>query len=262
MLHDLLLYLLAGVGAGATAGLFGIGGGVVVVPMLLAVFALQGVDPGVAMHLAVGTSLATIVVTTFSSARSHYRQDSVDMEVFRALAGGVVAGAALGAVVASWLPGEVLQRIFGVFLIAVSLYMGFGRPPAPRTARPGTPGLLAAGGGIGSLSVMVGVGGGTMTVPYLTWRGLTMHRAVGTSAACALPLAACGAAVFVATGWSQPGLPGWATGYVYWPAFFGIVAASMLVAPAAARLAHRLPGRTLRRGFAVILVLVGLRLLF
>lgn len=258
---DLLIYLIAGVGAGATAGLFGIGGGVVVVPVLLPVFALQGVHPDVAMHLAVGTSLATIIATTFSSARSHYQQGGVDPDVLRWLAVGAVAGAALGAVVASWLPGDVLQRVFGTFMIAVAAYMGFGRLPEPRASHPRPAGLMGAGTGIGALSVMVGVGGGTMTVPYLTWRGLTMHRAVGTSAAVALPLAACGTGMFIVTGWGNPHLPAWATGYVYWPAFLGIVAASMVVAPRAARLAHRLPGLWLRRGFGVILVIIGVRLL-
>ncbi len=257
---DLTIYLFAGAVAGLTAGLFGVGGGLVVVPVLLLVFAVQGVEPTVATHLAIGTSMATVLITGASSAYSHYRLGAVDFPVFLRLAAGMALGGIIGALAAGLLPGDTLQRIFGLFLFSVSAYLLSGWQP-PRQDRRGNGDLPVAGTAIGTLSGMMGVSGGTMTVPYLVWRGLLMHRAVGTSALGALPLGLVGTATYLAVGWGHPDLPGKATGYVYWPAFFGIVAASAVVSRYAARLAHRVPARRLRQLFAGFLMLVALRLL-
>ncbi|MCG5527214.1 sulfite exporter TauE/SafE family protein [Halorhodospira halophila] len=258
---ELLIYLGAGCLAGATAGLFGVGGGIVVVPVLLLIFPVLGVAPAVATHLAIGTSLATVVVTSLGSARGHYRLGAVDMPLLLRLGAGMVAGAVLGTGLAGYLDGVALQRLFGTFLLAVSLYMLSGWQP-PRRGGGGGDGVLAGvGGGIGTLSAMVGVSGGTVTVPYLVWRGLAMHRAVGTSSATALPLGLTGALGYLVVGWGEPQLPPGATGYIYWPAFAGIVTASLLASSLAARLAHRVPARRLRRLFAILLLFVALRLL-
>lgn len=260
MTAQLLIYLTAGAGAGTAAGLLGIGGGVIVVPLLLVLFGLEGIEASVAMHLAVGTSLGTIVFTTLGSALSHYRLGAVELPAFRRLGLGLVAGAAAGAALAGLLPAEALKRLFGAFLLlGVPLML---LKPVPERHGAGRPaGMLAAGGGIGTLSAMLGVGGGILAVPYLIRQGLPMHRAVATSAACMVPLATCGALGFIAAGWGDPRLPAGATGFVYWPALLGIAAASLVASSAAARLAHRVPARLLQRLFALLLVVVGLRLL-
>ncbi|MFO7857335.1 MAG: sulfite exporter TauE/SafE family protein [Ectothiorhodospiraceae bacterium] len=250
MLTTLLTYLLAGAVAGLIAGLFGLGGGVVMVPVLLVVFAAQGLPEAVIMHMAVGSSLAVIVVTSLSSLRAHHRLGGVAWPVVARMAGGIAAGALAGAWLADTLSANALQNVFAVFLVAVAVKMGLGLNPAPGSRPfPGTLLLAAAGAVIGALSALVGIGGGTLTVPFLSWAGMAMRRAVGTSAACGLPIAAAGAAGFMLTG------------YVYWPAVGGLAAASVLVAPVGARLAHRLPGALLQRLFAALLLVVAARLL-
>src|SRR5690606_19466504 len=154
-----------------------------------------------------------------------------------------------------------LQILFGVFLLAVAAQMAFaGAPPAQRQL-PGSVGLAIGGFGIAVLSALLGIGGGSLTVPWLVWCGTEMRKAVGTSAACGLPIAIFGAIGFVAAGWGNPLLPAGATGYVYWPAVAGLVVPSMLLAPVGARLAHRLPAKVLKRIFAAFLTVIALRLL-
>jgi len=257
-----LLYLLLGAAAGLVAGLLGVGGGLIVVPALVIGFTIQGVSAGVLTHLAVGTSLATIVVTSVSSMRSHHKRGAVDWDVFRALAPGIALGAWLGASLAALLSGPALQTTIGVILFCIALQMGFGREPAAHRALPGPAGLLAAGASIGGVSAVCGIGGGSLTVPFLRWCNTDMRRAVGTSAACGLPIALVGAATNVAQGWDEPGLPEHALGFVYLPAFLGIVLASTPMARAGARLAHRLPPRTLQRIFAGFLFAVSVKFLF
>lgn len=262
MLTTLLTYLLAGAVAGLIAGLFGLGGGVVMVPVLLVVFAAQGLPEAVTMHMAVGSSLAVIVVTSLSSLRAHHRLGGVAWPVVARMAGGIAAGALAGAWLADTLSANALQNVFAVFLVAVAVKMGLGLNPTPGSRPfPGTPVLAGAGAVIGALSALVGIGGGTLTVPFLTWGGMAMRRAVGTSAACGLPIAVAGAAGFMLTGQGHPDLPDLATGYIYWPAVGGLAAASVLVAPLGARLAHRLPGALLQRLFAALLLVVAGRLL-
>ncbi|WP_440997626.1 sulfite exporter TauE/SafE family protein [Arhodomonas sp. SL1] len=259
----LAIYLLAGASAGFASGLFGIGGGLIIVPVLLAVFAWQGMDPAVATHLAIGSSLATIIVTSISSLRAHWRLENILWAVWRPLALGLVAGALAGAQVAGLMPGDLLQGVFGTFVLVMAARMAFGgQPPAHRSV-PGPLGLGAVGVGIGAVSSIVGIGGGSLTVPFLAWCAVPMRAAVGTSAAAGLPIAAAGTVGFIIAGGlhARAELPEWATGFIYWPAVAGITAASVLLAPVGARLASRLPQHILKRAFAVFLVLVGARLL-
>jgi uncharacterized protein len=259
--EGVLLYVAAGVGAGLISGLFGVGGGMVIVPVLLFVFALRDMAPDYLMHMAVGTSLASIVLTSMSSLRAHYALGGILWPVFRRLLPGIVLGALAGAAIADLLSSAVLRMVFGTFVVLVALQMAFAGMPPPSRKLPGTAGLVGGGFAIGTLSSMLGIGGGSLTVPWLAWCGTEMRKAVGTSAACGLPIAISGAVGFMLAGWGNPALPAGATGYVYWPAVAGIVVPSMLLAPLGARLAHRLPAKVLRRIFAVFLVLVGLRLL-
>lgn len=253
-----------GVGAfaGLLAGLFGVGGGLVIVPVLALLFARAGFPPEVLMHLAIGTSLATIVFTSISSVRAHHHHGAVRWELVWQLAPGIVVGAWLGAALADRLQGDSLRIVFGVFELLVALQMGFNWRASAQRQLPGRPGMGLAGGGIGAVSAVVGIGGGTLTVPFLQWCNVPMRQAVATSAACGLPIAVAGALGFVVSGWGHELLPPLSSGYLYWPAFAGVVCASVLFAPLGARLAHTIPAAQLKRFFAIFLAMLGLRMLF
>ncbi|SEM10134.1 sulfite exporter TauE/SafE family protein [Halomonas caseinilytica] len=254
-------YLALGGIAGTLAGLFGIGGGLIIVPALVFAFDLQGVVPEVSMHLAVGTSLATIVVTGASSAWGHYRRGSVHRTWFLALLPGLMLGAIAGVFVAGNLSGGRLGTLFGIFMLLVAARMLLGVRPRPGRLTPGRGVMMLAGVVIGAVSALFGIGGGTLSVPWLSRSGATMTQAVGTSSVCGLPIALFGAATFIIVGWQAPGLPPGALGYVMWPAFLGIVLASVPCARLGVWLAHRLPGRLLRLAFAALLAGVGLKFL-
>ena len=256
-----IIYLLLGVFAGLVAGLLGVGGGLIIVPVLVFIFTDQGLAEHLIVHLAVGTSLATIVFTSISSVRAHHQHGAVLWPVFWQLTPGIVVGAWLGAAFADVLASDQLRRFFGVFELLVAIQMTFNVKPRPHRQLPGRPGMLGAGGVIGAISAIVGIGGGTMTVPFLVWCNVVMRKAVATSSACGLPIAIAGATGFIVTGWNAIDLPAYSSGYVYWPAFLGIVIASILTAPIGARLAHRLPAAQLKRIFAILLYILGLRML-
>jgi uncharacterized membrane protein YfcA len=254
-------YILVGIAAGVLAGMFGVGGGLVIVPVLVVVFGLQGVSPSVIVHLAIGTSLATIVVTSLSSMRAHHSHGAVLWDVFRRLTPGIVVGALLGAVIADFLPTPVLRVIFAIFELAVAIQIFFHFMASPHRQLPDKVGMTAAGVVIGVVSSIVGIGGGTMTVPFLVWCNIPIRQAVATSSACGFPISVAGAAGFVLTGWNEAALPPSSTGYLYWPAFIVIALASVLSAPLGAKLTHTLPVEILRRVFAGLLVVLGLRML-
>lgn len=256
---ELTAFLLLGAFAGVLAGLLGVGGGLVIVPVLAFIFKARDFDA--VMHLAVGTSLATIVFTSLSSVRAHHRRGAVRWDLFLRLAPGIVGGALAGAAIADRMPGEHLRLVFGIFELLVAVQMALSVRPAPNRQLPGAVGMGLAGGGIGSVSAIVGIGGGTLTVPFLAWCNVPMRNAVATSAACGLPIAIAGAAGFVWAGWAGPGLPEYTLGYVYLPALAAIVAASVLFAPLGAWLAHAVPAAALKRFFALFLAILGLRML-
>ena len=261
LLLTLLIYLVLGAFAGMLAGLLGVGGGLIIVPTLVWSFLFQGMTEAIVMHLAIGTSHATIVITSLSSIRAHHRRSAVLWPVFRRLTPGIIVGALLGVTIASALPGSTLKTVFGVFALLVAAQMSFGAKPPPHRGLPGTPAMLATGGVIGAVSAIVGIGGGSLTVPFLTWCNTSIRNAVATSAACGLPIAVASAIGFVIAGWNVPGLPAWSGGYVYGPALLGVAIASMLSAPFGAKLAHTLPTIILRRIFAGFLAIVGVIML-
>ena len=257
----LITYLVLGAFAGLVAGLLGVGGGLIIVPVLVFIFTGQGMADHLIVHMAVGTSLATIVFTSISSVRAHHQHGAVLWPVFWQLTPGIVIGAWLGALFADALASDQLRRFFGVFELLVAIQMTFNVKPRPHRQLPGRAGMFGAGGVIGAISAIVGIGGGTMTVPFLVWCNVAMRKAVATSSACGLPIAIAGAAGFIVTGWNTIDLPTYSSGYVYWPAFAGIVIASVLFAPVGARLAHRLPAAQLKRIFAILLYILGFRML-
>lgn len=258
----LSIYLLLGAAAGVLAGLLGVGGGLVLVAALVWVLPTQGVPAAAAMHAALATSLASIVVTGLSSARSHHRRGSVAWTAVRWLAPGLLLGGAAGSALAVVLAGQVLRWGVAGYCFLAAAQIGFGRV-RPRRAEDGDPrgpGLGLAGAGIGAVSALVGIGGGSMTVPLLVWLGTAPVRAVGTSSACGVLIAVASAAGYAFLG-PRGGLPEGAIGYVYLPAAAGVAVASVLAAPFGVRLAHRIGGPALRRVFAGFLFLVGLSLL-
>lgn len=258
---EFALYLLLGGFAGVMAGLFGVGGGLLIVPVLVFSFTAQGFDPLILTHLAVGTSLATIIFTSFNSILTHHRMGAVLWPVMGWMTLGILIGAAVGSVTAAAIQGPLLQKIIGVFAIGVSIQMGFSLQPKASAGVPGKPVLTVAGVVIGWASAIFGIGGGSLTVPFLTWRSVSMQKAVATSAACGLPIAVAGALSFVVVGWQDAHLPEWSVGFVYLPALVGIAITSMFFARIGALLAHRLSPLMLRRLFALLLLGVGLNFL-
>jgi len=260
MVSILLMYSLVGVVAGVLAGLLGIGGGLVIVPMLMFGFHRQGIADAHAMHLALGTSMASIVFTSISSARAHHLRAAVDWSVVRRIALGILIGTLLGSVVAANLSNRVLTVVFVVFLYYVATQMLLGRKPKPTRVLPGRAGMFGVGNGIGMVSSLVGIGGGTLSVPFMLWHNVPVHTAIGTSAAIGFPIAVAGTLGYLANGLRDADLPPHAVGYIYLPALAGIVVVSVLFAPLGARLAHALPVDKLKKVFAVLLYLVGTRM--
>ncbi|MCO7231316.1 MULTISPECIES: sulfite exporter TauE/SafE family protein [unclassified Cobetia] len=254
-------YPLLGAVAGMIAGLFGIGGGLVIVPVLAAAFVLQGVAPEVLMHLAIGTSLATIVVTSLSSARAHHERGAVRLDWLKRLLPGLVVGTGLGVVLASELSGETLKMAFGVFVLLVAAKLGLDLKVGQMAQAPGRVGQFVGGSTVGVISSLFGIGGGTVMVPMLSSWQARMTEAVGTAAAAGFPIALTAALTNIVVGWHAPNLPEHAIGYVHWVAWLGIVLVSVPFARLGARLAHALPALLLKRLFALILVVVGLRFL-
>lgn len=260
-METLILYLAVGAFAGTLAGLFGVGGGLIIVPVLVFIFRGQGISEAVIIHLAVGTSLATIVFTAISSVRAHHQRGAVRWDVVGRLTPGIVAGALVGATIADAMPASVLRIFFAVFELTVAALLWWDRQPAAHRNLPGFIGMGSTGIVIGAVSSIVGIGGGTLTVPFLTWCNVHLRKAVATSSACGLPIALAGALGFVVMGWNEVQLPALATGYIYWPAFAGIGIASVAFAPLGAKLAHTLPVTSLRKLFALLLAALGVRML-
>ena len=263
----LLIYLLVGIGAGTIAGLFGVGGGLIIVPALVLVFTAQGIAPDILTHMAVGTSLATIIITSLSSIRTHHGKRAVDWRIVATMAPGILIGSWVGGVTADWLSGAWLQLLIGLFAVAIALKMWLdglrkSQPPTDGSKVPGRVGLSIAGGFIGWVSAIFGIGGGSLTVPFLSRCHVVMQRAVATSAACGLPIAIAGALSFAVQGWNNSQLPQWSSGYIYWPAFLGIVLASTFFARFGALLAHKLSPQLLKNCFAGLLFFIGARFIW
>jgi uncharacterized membrane protein YfcA len=256
-----LLYLAVGVFAGFLAGLLGVGGGLVIVPALAFIFAAEHFPAAHIMHLALGTSLASILFTSVSSLRAHHTHGAVNWTVVRGISPGIVVGTLLGSLVAAQLSTFFLKAFFIVFVYYVAAQMLLNIKPKPSRQLPGMAGLFAAGSVIGGVSSLVGIGGGTLSVPFMTWCNVKLHQAIGTSAAIGFPIAAAGALGFLLNGLMAQDLPPHSWGFVYLPALAGLVAASVVTAPFGAKMAHRLPVGMLKKIFAALLIVLGTRML-
>ncbi len=255
-------YLVLGAFAGFMAGLLGIGGGAILVPVLVMIFSASGLPAAHVLHLALGTSMAAIVFTAASSLRTHHAHGAICWDVVRAFSPGIVFGTLLGTAIASHVSTRGLAVFFAAFITIVAIQMGLNLKPKAARDLPGSVGLAGVGTGIGVVSALAAIGGGSMTVPYLSWCNVPVHRAIGTSAAVGLPIAISGTIGYVWAGWGQRGLPAGSVGYVFLPALAMLVAMSVLTAPVGARLAHRLPVSTLKRLFSVVLVLLSAKMLW
>ena len=258
---EIILYLLTGAAAGLSAGLLGIGGGLIIVPMLYLIFSQQAVPQEHVMHMALATSLATIIVTSIASARAHHRRGAVLWPIVFRLSPAIIVGAWLGAVIASALASDILRPAFGVFELLVAIHLLINYRPVTHTTSISTTSGIVGGTVIGSISSIVGIGGGTLTVPFLLWHNINIKNAVASSAACGFPIALAGTATYVASGWSVADLPAYSLGYVNLPAFAMIIVTSIITAPVGAGLAHRLPEKTLRIVFALFLLALGTKML-
>ncbi|MDD1622912.1 MAG: sulfite exporter TauE/SafE family protein [Methylococcaceae bacterium] len=260
MTEIFLASLALGVVAGVSAGLFGIGGGALIVPVLSWVFASQHFNPEQIMLIAVATSLATALFTSIASVRTHHKLGNVDWRRAFRLGPSLLIGAIGGAVLAEYISADLLRWFFITYLLYTSVQMAMPRPAASAIHKARLYLDYPMGVLIGVLSAILGIGGGTMTVPYLAGGGLAMKNAVATSSTCALPIALSAAAGYVALGWHGHDLPAGSLGYIYLPAFAGIVMTSIFTAPLGAKLAHRLPAQRLKRYFAVVLLFIAIKM--
>ena len=259
----LAMMLASGVVGGLLAGLLGVGGGIVVVPVLELTLAMLGVTPDQRMHIAVATSLATIIPTSITSARAHHARGAVDLALFRRWSPLMFLGAIGGVLVASSLKGHLLSLVFGSVAMLVALRMLL-LPDGFRIASrvPSHPATLAIPASIGAVSSMMGIGGGTLSVPVLTLLNHPVHSAVGTSALFGLTISVPATLAYVLSGWTEDlPLPG-QLGYVNVLGFLIIAPVTTWIAPSGARLAHRLSRATLSRAFGVFLLLVAGRMLY
>lgn len=257
-----LAYLATGAVAGFFAGLLGVGGGVIVVPVLTIIFDGQGFPAREVLHLALGTSMAAILFTSLSSLRAHHTHGAVLWPVVRQLTPGILIGTLLGAQLAARISSQALSIFFVVFMVLVAFQMIANLRPRPTRSLPGRGGLGLVGSAIGCVASLAALGGGALTVPYLIWCNVRPHQAIGTSAAVGLPIAFGGTLGYLWNGWGHSELPVGSLGFIYLPALGIILLASVLVAPIGARLAHRLPIQVLKRVFAALLLVLSSKMLW
>jgi uncharacterized membrane protein YfcA len=260
MLVAILACLALGAVAGFFAGLFGIGAGILMVPVLHEIFVRQNIGADLALRLALGTSMAGIVFNSMASLRAHHRHGAVLWPVVARIAPGIVVGTLAGTQLVAMLPVRFLAFFFCGMLTLIALQMAIELRPATRRSLPGTAGLSAVGAGIGVLMSIIAGGGGMLSIPFLVWCNVDLRKAIGTAASIGFPIAVSGTMGFVLAGWNRPDLPPWSLGYVFLPALAATVATSSLTAQFGARLTHRMPLRALRRGFALLLVVVAARM--
>lgn len=248
-----LALLVMGAFGGFAAGLLGIGGGMILVPFITMIFSAKQFAPQLVVHMAIATSLATILFTSMSSVRAHHRHGAVLWPVVRLLAPGILLGSWVGPWIGKQMNASLLALCFGLFVAFAATQMLANKRPSAARELPAAPGMFAAGGVIGVLAGLVGAGGGFVSIPFMSWCNVRIHNAVATSAALGFPIALAGTLSNIYFGWGASGLPKYSLGFIYLPALALIAAASVTMAPLGARAAHRMPVRRLQKVFAVIL---------
>ncbi len=256
-----LSYLALGAFIGFFSGLLGVGGGGMMVPVLATLFVAQGFPVEKVVHLALGTSMATIVMTSIASLRAHHGHGAVRWDIVKSITPGVVLGTFAATFLASRVPSEPLAIFFACFMAYVSIQMLANIKPKPSRDLPGPVGMSAVGGGIGVVSALVAIGGGSLSVPFMTWCNVKVHHAIGTSAAIGLPIALAGTVGYLVNGWGAQDMPELSFGFIYLPALVLVGLGSVFVVPVGAGLAHKLPVATLKRVFAGALMLLCAKML-
>ena len=261
MIELFLSCLVLGAGVGFLAGLFGIGGGLIIVPSLVYLFPLVNVPTEAMMSMALGTSFSTIVVTAFSAAQRHHKLGNVDWQISQYFIPALMISVFLAGLVVGNLPKALMSKIFAVMVLFLALKMIFTIKKEVTNPKPITPqSTLIAGGIIGALSSMAGIAGGAFIVPYLYGRGLEMKRAIGTSSFCGALLGVAGTFSFITSGWNVPNLPDYSIGYIYLPALVGITLTSFFTSKLGASAANVLPVPILKKAFAGLLVLLAINM--
>jgi uncharacterized membrane protein YfcA len=255
-------FLALGLASGFIAGLLGVGGGLVLVPALSWIYAQEGFPAQYNIHIALGTSLAVIILTSISSLRAHHGHGAVRWDAVRRIAPGIVLGTLAGSLAAARLPDIGLRWFFTLFLFYAATQMLIGFKPKAQRELPGWAGMTAAGAVIGLVSSWVGIGGGTLSVPFLNWCNIRLQEAIGTSSAIGFPIAVSGALGYALSGQGASGLPQYSLGFVYLPAFASVAILSMVSAPWGARLTHSLPVGRLKKIFAGLLLFMAIRMTY
>ncbi len=261
MIEMVAIYVLLGMFAGTLAGLLGIGGGILVVPGLAWVFEHYQLVPHASMHMACGTSLAVMVLTTGSSLYTHLGRKIEFWSIYKQLLPGIIVGVLLGAIFSTQLSSRTLATVFGVFVILMAIKMFFSRESHGEHRLPGMPGMSGVGAIIGAKSGLLGLGGGVITIPFLTYCGVNMRRSVVVSVMVGMTISSIGAVAYMLIGWHYPTLPRWTVGFVYLPAWLSVAVMSALFARVGALLSHRLPVGILKKIFSIVMLAIGIHML-
>ena len=260
MLLPYLYFILLGIVAGFLAGLLGVGGGIVIVPSLYLIFSMTHVSEVHILHLALGTSLACIMFTSVSSFRAHHFHGAVNWPIFRAISPGIIMGTLLGTFISAHLNTQILKYLFAIFLLYSATLMIFEIQPRSIRNLPNKRGMFVAGNLIGMISSLIGIGGGTLSVPFMLRCDVKIHQAIGTSAAIGFPIAIAGTVGYFANGINMSDLPPYTLGYLNLPAIFGIVPFSLITAPLGVKVSHRIPVGRLKKIFAILLFILAFRM--
>jgi uncharacterized membrane protein YfcA len=258
------IYILLGTLAGTLSGLLGVGGGIIVIPAFLILFQSYGFSPEILMHCAAGTSLAAMIVTSGFAVFAHYRNGAQFGKVLYKMIPGLIIGTALGSIAGFYINSQVLRSLFGLFLIWVAFKEFFIKRAIrePSQKLPATRVVFSGASGIGIFSGLLGIGGGTMIVPFLEYIGIPIRRAISISTVCGLVIAVIGTISFILVGFNQPNLPPHSLGFVYLPAALGVSIGSPLFAFLGTYLHHRIKVTLLKRLFSIFVLIVGIKLLF
>ena len=257
----ILAFLVLGLVVGFMAGLLGIGGGGIMVPVLTSIFLAQGVPVEQVVHMALGTSMASIVFTSFSSMRAHHKKGAVMWNVVKYMAGGVVIGTFAATFLATYMKSVHLAIFFAIFMAYVSIQMAIDKKPKPSRELSAPSSLFGAGSLIGIVSALVSIGGGSLSVPYLVWQNVDLKKAIATSAAIGFPLSIAGTVGYMINGMIHASSSEMMLGFVYLPGVVLISIVSYFTAPLGARMAHTLPVGKLKKIFALLLMTLSIKML-
>lgn len=252
-----LSFLVLGAAVGFMAGLLGIGGGMLLVPFITMLLAYKAFPEALIVHMAIATSLATIMFTSISSVRAHHKRGAVIWPIVKLFTPGILLGSWIGPWIGKQMNATVLAAFFGVFVMASATQMLIDRKPSATRELPNAGSMFAAGAAIGILSGLVGAGGAFVSVPFMTWCNVKIHNAVATSAALGFSIALAGTLSNIYYGMQVADLPAGSLGFVYLPALLVVSATSVLTAPLGARTAHAIPVQSLRKIFAAMLYILG-----